>query len=338
MLPRGATGLFEAGLSGYTARMGFTRLNVGRWVAAMVAGLWVSAVTAQEAAPPPAPTAIPEVPQEQPLPPTEGAPPVNPEIPVAPTADPVPPPRIRFTASNASLASTPVSPPDPSPEPPPEPLPDPQPDHLLVGPLAFGLGSVRRPESGALQLLINANGQSSADERRSPVPTIELRGWLGAQRRVGIDLGFSYFQSTAHVGDTRVVELDAFYSRLGVPIALAILRHSTLELIPQVSYVGAGGRTEVASQALFQWDLALRLAAEIHFGFIGLPELSVQSGVGMSYTHQVLHQRTRGYIGSPLPYPLSYGNFRMAGSDIGPFGGDGPWDMFLGNLAVLYYF
>lgn len=344
-------------------RMGYPGWKVGRWVAVMVTGLWASAVTAQEAAAPavnpaevlytapepvppapppvaatpgasttsvaPAPLHKPAVPDapNQPPPSTDGAPPVNPLPQAQSTAGPEPSPQIRFSASEASDVSEVTT---------PLPATDPVPDHLLMGPVAFGLGSVRRPESGALRLLADVNGQGSTGERRAPVPTIELRAWLGANRRVGIDLGFSYFESTADVGDTRMLELDAFYSRLGVPVALTTLRHSTLELIPQVGYLGAGGRSELAAQALFQWDLALRLVAETHFGFIGLPEFSVQTGVGMSYTRQVFRHRQRspqGFPGSPFGM-----NYRIVGSDIGPFGGDGPWDMFLGNLAVLYYF
>ncbi len=68
---------------------------------------------------------------------------------------------------------------------------------------------------------------------------------------------------------------------------------------------------------------------------IRLPELALQSGMGMTYSHQVVRRRVRTFSITPGDDILRQ---RAQVSVIGTTGGRGPWEMFLGNLSALYYF
>ncbi len=208
------------------------------------------------------------------------------------------------------------------------------PDHLTVGSVAFGLGSIRKPRvrvDSVLDLGQGTADQTSASENET-VPALEGRWWLGPQRRIGIDLGLSYFNVTVHGESNQLAKLRAFYVKTGLPIALTSTKHTTIELIPQISYMGAGATVTSLGLSLFRWDAALRLSAEIQFGFIGIPELSLQSGIGMSFTREVSRQRRTGTLLGETD------SARVVITEVGPYGGKGPWEIFLGNLAALYYF
>lgn len=187
-----------------------------------------------------------------------------------------------------------------------------------------------RPE---LLLLPQQNSDADANPNDSePVPTIDMRWWLGEQRRVGIDVGISYFNTAIYTSERRLAKLRIFYGKLGAPVALTTSQHTTIELIPQISYMGSGTVVPEREMALYRWDIALRLSAEIHFGFIDLPELSVQSGLGLSVVRQVLYNRvTDPFIAGPSAQ-------RAVITEVGPYGGKGPWEVFIGNLTALYYF
>ncbi len=79
-------------------------------------------------------------------------------------------------------------------------------------------------------------------------------------------------------------------------------------------------------------QLGARLGAEIHFGFMGLPELSMQTGVGLLATYT----EWRRY-----PDPEAH-NFDVEQSgrtlDINSTVGSSPWQFLNANLAALYYF
>lgn len=257
--------------------------------------------------------------------PMVGAPPPS-QVPAASTAS-VPYPRIQFEASPADAASQGTS------------EGAPKPDHQLVGLVAFGVGTIREPNIDLLALL-GTDSSDSTDTNSDDgtfVPTLDGRFWVGKDKRWGLDVGLSYIDVNVRVDGNKTQHAGGFYSRVGVPIALTSARHMTIELIPQLSYLGLGTSNTDVSFALYEWDLAVRLSAEIHFGFMGLPELALQSGLGMTYSHQVVRTRLRT-VGFFPGETDGVQRQRALATVIGPTGGRGPWEMFVGNLAALYYF
>lgn len=74
----------------------------------------------------------------------------------------------------------------------------------------------------------------------------------------------------------------------------------------------------------------MRLVAELHFGFIDVPELSIQSGIGVEYSRLLLRTRVSDSLFASAE--------RYVATSLRPIGGRGPWDIFIGNLSALYHF
>jgi hypothetical protein len=120
------------------------------------------------------------------------------------------------------------------------------------------------------------------------VPGLTARHWFGQQKSWAVELALTYYTSDIRTRAGKLSNGSIFATRLGFPIVFASTQHTAFEIIPQVSYLGAGAALAQQRLAVFEWDLALRLVAEIHFGFIGVPELSVLSGLGAMWSRQVL--------------------------------------------------
>lgn len=215
------------------------------------------------------------------------------------------------------------------------------PDHWLVGHIAFGVGSLREPSLDLVALLATPEQQTTTTDTSDDskfIPTLEGRFWIGAAKRWGIDVGLAYLNLDIQIDGAKTGHAGALCTRLGAPIALTSSRHMTIELIPQVGYLGLGTSTSDLGVNLYQWDMALRLSAEIHFGFIGIPELALQSGMGVNYSHQVVRSRVRNLLFSATTGEYGSTHQRAVATVVGPTGGKGPWEMFIGNLSALYYF
>jgi hypothetical protein len=76
----------------------------------------------------------------------------------------------------------------------------------------------------------------------------------------------------------------------------------------------------------WRFDFGVRAGAEIHFGFMGLPNLALQGTVGLFVTRQVA-------IASASGNTLTDGSTQLSTTSF-----DNPWDFFRGNVAARYYF
>jgi hypothetical protein len=74
-------------------------------------------------------------------------------------------------------------------------------------------------------------------------------------------------------------------------------------------------------------DIGARAGGEVQFGFIGIPELSLQAGVGLAFS----------YDHSKQTQPGGASNSRNTTS-FGTSVGNNPWNIFTSNIAALYYF
>jgi hypothetical protein len=177
-------------------------------------------------------------------------------------------------------------------------------------------------------------------------PIIGGRYWLN--RGLGIDagLGFGMTGGSSEVvvnannqtttTDTDHTSFFGFALHGGVPLAFAYGHHYTFELVPEATLGIASGTikgTTVANTTTpdtslsgFRLDLGAHVGAEIHFGFIGVPELALQASVGLYVRRQSVKAKQDNNSASDGTTTIS----TSVGSD--------PWALFVNNISALYYF
>ena len=223
------------------------------------------------------------------------------------------------------------------------------PDHeKFVGRFAVGFfGASDVPIAASLPnipdtLPTNATA-TPVQTRNITAPVIGARYWIS--NRIGIDggLGFGWSNggSSTNTSGSGSVATDGaaafgFLFHGGVPIALAGGKHYTFQLVPEFNVgfstqtlkppPGSPNNTPDTSLSGFRFDIGARAGAEIHFGFMGIPELALQASVGM-YFQAGSVSATQGQ--------------KSASSSSSGFGTTvqaDPWALFTKNIAALYYF
>ena len=176
-------------------------------------------------------------------------------------------------------------------------------------------------------------------------PTVGVRYWI--DQMIGIDVGLGIgMDGGSTTVDPGGVSTDApghtaFLIHGGVPLSLASAGHFSFEIIPELN-VGfasstikgvapapgqpAGPDTDLSG---FLFDIGARAGAEIHFGFMGIPQLSLQGSVGLLYAMQ----NTKATVKSnpEASTKTSSWGFQTTVND-------NPWNIFTSNVAALYYF
>jgi hypothetical protein len=184
-------------------------------------------------------------------------------------------------------------------------------------------------------------GQITSSTVQAPV--IGARYWIN--RRFGVDvgigLGFVGGSTEAVVGstDTTVGKTgtNGFAFHAAVPIALAEGRHYAFLVIPGTTFgvttatykpVTAPGATAAPDQDLsgFLFDIGARVGAEIHFGFIGIPQLALQATVGLSFRRSTFKWSSNG--NSASDGTNTFGTNVQAD----------PWSIFKDAVSATYYF
>lgn len=179
--------------------------------------------------------------------------------------------------------------------------------------------------------------------RQILVPTLGLRKWFSKRYGFEAGLGLSlsggnrsaeYGAATASIDKETVFAMSV---RAGVPITVMDTRHMAFMLIPEatLSFATSNISAEFEENAPpdakmrgFGVDAGLRAGAEVHFGFIGLPRLSLQAGVGLYLTAQWASATVTNQSLTDTSVSLGFGS---AGN---------PWDIFSGvaNMSARYYF
>ena len=165
---------------------------------------------------------------------------------------------------------------------------------------------------------------------------IGMRYWFNPGMGLTAGLGFGSGSSSSSSGGTNVEGPSAtvFAVKGGLPIALATSKHYTFVLEPQLAF---GYATSSQSQNNTTIDLTgYRVAvgatagAEIHFGFIGIPELSLVGSIGLAFDTQ--GGKTKTTAGGNTVENA------VAQTTIATFTRENPWNIFSGNVAAIYYF
>jgi hypothetical protein len=228
------------------------------------------------------------------------------------------------TAPASSTATTPIA----------ARVEDDSPDHeRFVGHFAVGYFGISQIPIGT-QPATDGGGTVTA-------PIIGVRYWL--RRGLGIDAGIGLgFQgggqtvtTPAANGQTTTVftanngNAFAFALHAGVPIALAEGHHYVFEFVPEANFgfaTGSVNATPDISLTGVRFDLGARIGAELHFGFIGVPELALQASVGLYLDYA-------GYSTSQGGTSTSGNKTTLATTVLGE-----PWAIFANTISALYYF
>lgn len=189
-----------------------------------------------------------------------------------------------------------------------------------------------------------AAANTSGTPDRILAPAIGIRYWLN--RSIGIDagvgLGFTSGSREQVSGGTTVAnDAPSRFGMLlhgGVPIALAAGKHYTFEVIPELNIGFASGTIKGTGQnpapdislSGLKLDLGARVGGEIHFGFIGVPELALQASVGLFLRRESwkASQTVNGATQSDASSVLGFAT---------TVNGE-PWAIFANNISAIYYF
>ena len=162
-------------------------------------------------------------------------------------------------------------------------------------------------------------------------PVIGARYWLDSMIGIDAGLGLLLSSGSSTVGNvsTSTQGYTVFIVHGGVPLALAGSRHFSFQVVPELNLGFArsprGGNG--ADLTGFHFDIGARAGTEIQFGFIGVPELSLQAGVGLALAYD--HVKISPAMGD---------SSSVGHTALGTSVGNNPWDIFTGNIAALYYF
>jgi hypothetical protein len=214
-------------------------------------------------------------------------------------------------------------------------------DHdAVVGRLGIGYMGRRSIGMGT-----TPTGVAPAEYVQAPV--VGVRFWLNRQMGLDVGLGFSLTTGSfsSETDGVTTIEVDqesplAFILHGGLPLALASADHYSFQITPElnIGYAMQGFEdvAEETSDSGLHLDLGARAGAEIHFGFIGVPQLSLQGSVGLRIDyHSVSSEVTTIDTAAGTRSVTSYS---WSGFGIGTTVYDNPWNIFTSNVAALYYF
>ncbi len=212
---------------------------------------------------------------------------------------------------------------------------DDDPDHEgVVGHFGVGyLGVSQLPIAAGLPG--GAGGTVTRDNVTAPV--IGVRYWLN--RGLGLDLGVGFgitsgSTQTVTGGVDRSTDSPSrlgFAFHGGVPLAFAHGKHYSFTVIPEATVGFTNGTIKVTNSpdvdlSGFRLDLGGRVGAEIYFGFIGIPQLSLQGSVGVFV-------RREAWKAKQGDNSASVGETTFATSVQSD-----PWALFVNNISAFYYF
>lgn len=195
-------------------------------------------------------------------------------------------------------------------------------------------------------------GGTGAASGSATLHTVGARYWLsgGIALEGGLSIGFSSGSTSqtrpATMGtNTVTTDVPNFFGiglQLGVPVMLAESKHLSINLTPLLGFhyatsaITTGTDDNAADQSgrSIQFTLGANAAAELQFGFIGIPQLALQAqfGLQLRYTSATLESVPRR---SQLSTSSTVNNFGL-GTTLGPNYSLG--DIIGGAISVIYYF
>jgi hypothetical protein len=232
-------------------------------------------------------------------PPAEGAPPPAAAMPALPPPAPMAPP--------PPVASTPA--------------PAPTGNDLDITQRRIGIGY-----AGTSQVPLGLGAPDLT------APAVGLRYWASETMGVDVAVGFAWAGGSTETLGTSADKNSTYGFLLqgGVPLALANRRHVSFQVIPFATIAFGGTKTGVEPNVTsfngLRVDAGARAGLELFFGFIGVPELSLNATVGAQFSMR----RTTMEMGGVSSSDLSLGASTTVQNN--------PWDIFAGNVAARYYF
>ena len=216
---------------------------------------------------------------------------------------------------------------------------DPTSDHeKVVG--HFGVGYL-----GLTNIPIATGGTAGVGRGNAAAPIVGVRYWLS--EKFGLDLGLGLGitgGSSENVNGNTTTSTDqagvfamAFHG--GVPLVLAHQKHYKFLIIPELN-VGFATQTETPpnpvpngpgdiSRTGFHLDVGGRIGSEVHFGFIGVPQLALQATVGLRFARDAW--KVKQDVGNTT-------NSSSVGQNaIGTTVQGDPWAIFVNNISAIYY-
>ena len=172
-------------------------------------------------------------------------------------------------------------------------------------------------------------------------PFVGVRYWMSDKIGLDLALGFrTQSGSSETVAGNNTVTTDnpgvlAAGVKAGVPIALAYGKHFTFTVVPELLLAGGTSTLKQpnvpdTSRTGSRIELGARAGAEIHFGFIGVPQLALQGSIGLNFA------RTATKTSQDLPTGTVTSSTQTLA--VGTTVQSDPWALFTNNVAALYYF
>lgn len=210
-------------------------------------------------------------------------------------------------------------------------------DHdQVVGRLAVGYFGITNVGAGA------GGGTGSNDspyEVTGFAPVVGVRYWINPTIGLDLGLGLSIVGGSLRTEAPPAADIDndrnsftGFIVHGGVPIALASVDHFSFQVIPEanVGFTSASQGDDI-SQSGFHLDVGARVGAEIHFGFMKLPQLSLIGSVGLQLAMD--RGSTTDSTGAGPDVERS-----SSRTELHTTVGANPWAIFTNQVAALYYF
>ena len=215
-------------------------------------------------------------------------------------------------------------------------------DHsLVVGRLGIGY-------FGQFDVPLGAPLAAGGEGAPQPAQVIGVRYWM--QEKVGLDLGLGWaMRSGSNTADGTSVDRASTLTlalRGGLPISLFDSKHYTFFIEPEIAYGHAGETIKAiapgggaptpadTSLAGHRFAIGAKAGAEVHFGFIGIPQLSLDATVGLDLDvsgGSTKGQRPGAAAGQTVENSYSQLELRTLSFHQ-------PWNIFISNVAAIYYF
>ncbi|HNS95733.1 MAG TPA: hypothetical protein PLJ27_01430 [Polyangiaceae bacterium] len=253
-------------------------------------------------------------------------------------------------------------------------------DHdLFAGSFAVGYFGVRSVPIAINPQVSEAGGVISMDASIGEVdaPVLGVRYWFNDGIGVDVGLGIRRWTGSAKwkryervPGDPEAaprefsfeqdgVSQTGFLLHAGLPIAFAKEKHYVFELVPEANIGFSGGTVKDQAQRLpsadrdpvvrddiklsgFRLDIGARVGSEIHFGFMGIPNLALQASVGLMLSMQKI--KADGGARPPADSSTTVSDaqpgttFQASSMEISTTVRDTPWAIFENTVSALYYF
>jgi hypothetical protein len=218
-------------------------------------------------------------------------------------------------------------------------------DHdQMAGRLAVGYFGIT--EAGAGAAFPPGGFNSSPYSFTGAAPVVGVRYWLDSMIGIDVGIGLGILGGSASSNAPPAAEITvdrdsftAFTLHAGVPLSLAASQHFSWQVVPEINFGiasvgqdpnGPDGEGEFSHSGL-HFDIGARAGAEIHFGFMGVPQLSLQGSVGLAFAYD--KGSSTDSQGAAADRETSHGRTALQTS-----AGTNPWAIFTNGIAAFYYF